>query len=154
MITFFRYFLSSLLARLWCLPWCPTFCYRWPIKAFPRCIHSSDSSNDGSIRYPFSNLSPHVKSRLVWSLYLPSSNCSHVESGLMHKWALPILGLGSQALCCVWILPSHNNNNNNIFTIVEVTMTIKMLKLFLWKLLSIWIEFKEFWPLMTTMVCH
>ena len=93
MSTFSRYFLSSLLARLWCLPWCLVFWYRWPTKAFPRYICSSGSSDDGSTRFPSSDLSPHVKSRLAWSLCLPSSDL-RVRSGLMPNGPLPILGLG------------------------------------------------------------
>ena len=81
MATFSRYFLSSLLARLWCLPWCLVFWCRWPTKAFPRCIHSSSSSDDGSTCFPSSELSPHVKSRLAWSLCLPSSDLTYM-SGL------------------------------------------------------------------------
>ena len=58
----------------------PTFCYRWPTEVFLRCIRSSGSSDDVFVRFPSSDLCPHVKSRLVWSLCLPSSDFVHVSS--------------------------------------------------------------------------
>ena len=33
MVTFYRYFLSSLFARLWWLPWCPAFGCWWTVGA-------------------------------------------------------------------------------------------------------------------------
>ena len=33
MVTFYIYFLYSLFALLWCLPWCPAFGCRWTTKA-------------------------------------------------------------------------------------------------------------------------
>ena len=70
MATFPKYFLSSLLTRLWCLPQCFVFWCKWSNEAILRCICSSSSSNDGFVHFPSSDLCPHVKSGLVWSSFL------------------------------------------------------------------------------------
>ena len=55
-----KYFLSSLLTRLYCLPrylvlWC-----KWPAEEFSRSTRSSSSSDDGSLCFPSLDFYPHV----------------------------------------------------------------------------------------------
>ena len=101
-VSFSRYFLFSLLAYLWYLPRCPVFWCKWPTEVFSRCIRSSGSSNDWSLHFPSSDLSPRGGSGLVWSLCLPSSDfSSRVGSRLVHQWAFsyPRTGPIGSMLC-------------------------------------------------------
>lgn len=91
MTTFLRYFLSSLFAHLYYLPWYPVFWCRWLAEEFPMSAHSLGSSNDGPLRFPFSNSYPHV------------------QLGLVRKWAFfhPRIGLMCSILRSDPILPHY-----------------------------------------------
>ena len=65
MTTLSRYFISSLLARLYCLPWYPVLWCKWLAEEFPRSARSSSSSDDGPLHLPSLDSHPHVQPRLV-----------------------------------------------------------------------------------------
>ena len=68
-----RYFFSSLLAHLYCLPRYPILWCKWQAEEFPRSPRSSSSSNDGPLRLCFLDSHPRVRPRLVckWAFFHP-----------------------------------------------------------------------------------
>ena len=73
MATLPRYFFSFLLARLYCLPRYPVLWCKLPAEEFPRCAHSSGSSNDRFLRLPSLDFCPRVRLGLVceWAFFHP-----------------------------------------------------------------------------------
>ena len=113
MATLPRYFFSSLLAHLYCLPrylilWC-----KWLAKGFPRSAHSSSSSDDGPL---------HLSS--------PDSH-PRVQLGLVCKWVFyhPRIGhMGLYALFCVRILLFHTYKMIKFIIILSHIVTICIFK--------------------------
>ena len=90
MATLPRYFFSFLLARLYCLPRYPVLWCKLPAEEFPRCAHSSGSSNDRFLRLPSLDFCPRVRLGLVceWAFFHPRIGpmCSilHLDPTLPH----------------------------------------------------------------------
>ena len=112
MVIFYKYFLSSLFAHLWCLPWCPTFGCRWTVGAswgaiVPRTMGPSVSHPWISIRilawssivFTFAFLRLHLRVRFwlahEWAFVHPRTSCLYLHvSDVFH--GVLLLGTGGQ----------------------------------------------------------